>query len=138
MCLVHEIIYEIDKNYDITNLLRSVAQVDPLQTIYRVEKIRLTQLCPYNYFVKEIENVGKIKVQFKSIQKRHIIQCIKHYEHDTNILEIDKKITIDGEYMTIDDKSVFESHIVGPLNCDNLITNLITNLIHQSPWDQIN
>lgn len=117
VCSTDEIIYEIDKSYDISDFINSIKQIDPSESVYRVEKFNLLQLCPYNYFVKIIQantNIDDIKLfntkyQFKLMPKRHLIQCIKHCESETNITELDKKITFEDEDVTQDNQLVFSA-----------------------------
>lgn len=117
VCSTDEIIYEIDKSYNIEDFIESVKKIDPTESVYRIEKFNLTQLQPFNYFVKNIQTfsiidgvkTACIKRQFKGVQKRHIMQCIKLIEFDTNITELDKKFTFEDEDVTCDNPLHFVS-----------------------------
>jgi hypothetical protein len=105
MCSIDEVIYEVDKEFDVNAFIEIVKTIDPDETTYRIEKFKLIQLKPYSYFVKEI-HTGK--VQFKSIQKNFVLQCIKYYQGKQ--LELfDKKFMQDGFEATFDDELIFES-----------------------------
>lgn len=82
-----EIIYEISEDFDISQVKNILNQIDPTEQIYRIEKFKLVQLEPYQYFVKELSD-GQI--QFKSIPKYFIMQCVKHYIN-SDLTDLDKK-----------------------------------------------
>lgn len=99
-----EIIYQIENDFDINNIKSALSVIDPMEQIYRIEKFKLIQLSPYQYFVKELSD-GKI--QFKSIPKCFIMQCIKHYTN-SELNELDKKFTYEDFEATFSDLLVFE------------------------------
>lgn len=99
-----EIIYEISNTFDVTQLTYILDSLDKERKIYRVEKFKLIQLKPYSYFVKEIDGG---KVQFKSINKMWIMQCVKHYQGKELTL-YDKKFTYEDFESTFDDLLMFD------------------------------
>lgn len=108
VCTTDEIIYEVSDNYDIAYFNSKIHEIDPDQSVYRVEKFKLVQLTPYPYFVKEIDMpTGINKIQFKSINKNHIMQCIKHYE-GRPVNTADKKFMCEEFEATFDDVLVFD------------------------------
>lgn len=131
ICSNDEIIYEISKSYDIKNFLNDVKKIDPKENIYRVEKFILEKLNPHKYFIKKIfinvnhsnepnhpicsndSNVSNDSnnfiIKFKNIPKKHIIQCIKHYENDKEISETDKKFTLENEDVILEKNLYFDT-----------------------------
>lgn len=102
VCSTDEIIYEINKDYDGKEFMEKILEIDPDNKIYKIEFFRLKKLNPYKYFVKEIfdENLlneGKMKSQFKMIPKKHLMQCVKKYENDTDINIFDLTFTFEDE-----------------------------------------
>lgn len=104
VCSTDEVIYEVDKEFDVNAFIEKVKTIDPNETTYRIEKFKLVQLKPYSYFVKEI-HTGK--VQFKSIEKNWVLQCVKHYQGKQFEL-FDKKFTQDGFEATFDEELMFD------------------------------
>lgn len=100
VCSNDEIIYEISKDYDITQFVNDIEKNCPLFSIYRIEKFTIEKLNPYQYYVKNKIDLNKI--EFKCIPKKHIIQCIKYFENDKTICLIDRKFNHEGEDVTID------------------------------------
>lgn len=104
MCTMDEIIYEVDKDFDITPIQNLVLTIDPSREIYRIEKFKLVQLSPHQYFVKELSD-GQI--QFKSIPKYLIMQCIKYY-NKKSLTEYDKKFSFEDFEATFSDLLIFD------------------------------
>jgi len=118
MCSTDEIIYNIKDinnfNYeDFVSLLSKSNQ--NLNLIYRIEKFTLKQLCPYDYFIKEItnsniKNISIKQIQFKQIPKHFISQSIKFYQSE-ELNNLDKKFLFENIVCTFDSALGFEKII---------------------------
>ena len=102
-CSTDELIYEIPENYDLTEFENKMKTIDADKKIYRIEKFKLFQFRPYNFFVKEIINEdGTITPNLKGVPKAYSAQCIKRYQNEC-ITELDLKTMIDGIDATYDE-----------------------------------
>ena len=105
-----EIIYEVNEKFDSRELEKFVNRLMP--SYFKVEMFKLIKFDNHDIYVREYTNG---KRDFKKVQKKFILQAIKHYE-SLPIEELDRKFTDSESGMVATfDKAIFESKLLNEI-----------------------
>lgn len=104
LCSNDEVIYEVNPSFNCDNLRKIIEEKFP--NTFKIEKYKLIQMKDFLFFAKEKDNN---KVEFKSIPKKFLMQCVKYYEK-REITELDRKFTDEGITATYD-SDIFSEYI---------------------------